>query len=153
LRDLGSAFVATDESAYRSARDPVLLTVIGAVTWSPGAMAANVMSAVVGLVVRTTVPVENVFASTVAELVKSGGRVATTMGSADVEGLAARGVRGSNVFAQSDPAHFVRLLQIAGEGALTVPVTRTFSLHNLHEGLELLGTGHARGKYVVTLES
>jgi len=30
-------------------------------------------------------------------------------------------------------------------------VTRTFSLHDLHEGLELLGTGQARGKYVVTL--
>ena len=51
-----------------------------------------------------------------------------------------------------DPADFVRLLQIAGEGALTIPVTRTFSLHDLHEGLELLGSGHARGKYVVTLE-
>lgn len=41
---------------------------------------------------------------------------------------------------------------LAAEGALTFPVTRTFSLHDLHEGLELLGTGQARGKYVVTLE-
>ncbi|MGH9891747.1 MAG: zinc-binding dehydrogenase [bacterium] len=74
------------------------------------------------------------------------------MGSADVEGLAARGVTASNVFAQSDPAHFARLLQIASEGALTVPVTRTFSLHDLHEGLDLLGAGRARGKYVVKVE-
>lgn len=90
--------------------------------------------------------------ASVAELVKEGGRLATTMGSADVEGLAARGVTASNVFAQSDPADFARLLQVAGEGALTVPVTRTFSLHDLHEGLELLGTGQARGKYVVKVE-
>lgn len=90
--------------------------------------------------------------SKVAELVKDGGRLATTMGSADVEGLASRGVQATNVFAQTDPAHFARLFQIVGEGALTVPVTRTFSLHDLHEGLELLGTGQARGKYVVTLE-
>ena len=88
----------------------------------------------------------------VAELVKDGGRLATTMGSADVEGLASRGITASNVFAQSDPAHFARLLQVAGEGAITVPVTRTFSLHDLHEGLELLSTGQARGKYVVTME-
>jgi NADPH:quinone reductase-like Zn-dependent oxidoreductase len=86
-----------------------------------------------------------------AEVVKDGGRLATTMGTADVEGLGARNVTATNVVAQSDPAQFVRLLQIAGEGALTVPVTRTFSLHDLHEGLELLGAGQARGKYVVTL--
>lgn len=88
----------------------------------------------------------------VAELVKDGGRLATTMGSADVEGFASRDVEASNVFAQSEPANFARLLQVAGEGTLAVPVTRTFSLHDLHEGLELLGTGQARGKYVVTVE-
>lgn len=88
----------------------------------------------------------------VAELVKDGGRVATTMGSADVEGLAGRDVAATNVFAQADPAQFARLLEVAGEGSLTVPVTRTFSLGDLHEGLELLGTGQARGKYVVKLE-
>jgi len=88
----------------------------------------------------------------VAELVKDGGQLATTMGSADIEGLAGRGVTASNVFAQSEPANFARLLQVAGEGVLTVPVTRTFSLHDLHEGLELLGTGQARGKYVVKVE-
>jgi NADPH:quinone reductase-like Zn-dependent oxidoreductase len=87
-----------------------------------------------------------------ADLVKDDGRLATTMGSADEEGLASRGVQATNVFAQSDPAHFARLIQIAGEGAFTVPVTRTFSLHDLHEGLELLGAGLARGKYVVALE-
>jgi NADPH:quinone reductase-like Zn-dependent oxidoreductase len=87
-----------------------------------------------------------------AELVKDGGRLATTMGSADVEGLAGRGVEATNVFAQSEPANFARLLQVAGEGTLTVPVTRTFSLHDVHVGLELLGTGQARGKYVVKLE-
>ncbi len=88
----------------------------------------------------------------VAALVKEGGRLATTMGSADVDGLASRGITAFNVFAQADPAPFARLLQVASDGALTVPVTRTFSLHDLHEGLELLGTGRARGKYVVDLE-
>jgi len=87
-----------------------------------------------------------------AEVVKAGGRVATTMGYADDEGLGGRGVAATNVFAQDDPASFSRLLEVAGAGDLTVPVTRTFSLVDLHEGLELFGTGQARGKYVVTLK-
>ena len=90
--------------------------------------------------------------SDVAGLVKDGGRVATTLSAADVEGLARRGVAATNVFAQADPAPFGRLLEVAGAGGVTVPVTRTFALGDLDEGLELLGTGQARGKFVVTLE-
>jgi NADPH:quinone reductase-like Zn-dependent oxidoreductase len=91
--------------------------------------------------------------SNVAELVKRGGRVATTMGSADVESLAGRGVAATNVFAQADPASFTRLIEVAGAGNLAITVSRRFSLVDLQEGLELLGTGQARGKYVVTLEA
>lgn len=87
-----------------------------------------------------------------AEFVKDGGRVATTMGAADDEGLGRRGVAATNVFALADPASFSRLIEACATGHLTVPTTRTFSLDDLREGLDLHGAGQARGKYVVTLE-
>ncbi len=88
----------------------------------------------------------------VAELVKSGGRIATTLGAADVEQLAARGVTANNVFAQADPAAFARLVEIAAEGKVAAAITRTFSLADVGEGLDLMRQGKARGKYIVMLE-
>ncbi|HEX9377771.1 MAG TPA: NADP-dependent oxidoreductase [Actinomycetota bacterium] len=130
LRDLGAAEVVdyTDDVAalVRERRPDGIDGLIDLVNRDPGAFA------------------------TLAELVRDGGRAATTMGSADVEGLSARGIAATNVFAQGDPAAFARLVAAAGSGILTVPVTRTFALEDVPEALELLGSGRARGKYVVT---
>ncbi len=84
-----------------------------------------------------------------AELVKDGGRVATTMGAADVEALASRGIIGTNAMAQADTAPFAQLLASADEWRLTVPISQTFPLDEAGQGLELFRTGHTRGKYVV----
>ncbi len=130
LRDLGAAEVVdyTDDVAalVRERRPDGIDGLIDLVNRDPGAFA------------------------TLAELVRDGGRAATTMGSADVEGLSARGIAATNVFAQGDPAAFARLVAAAGSGILTVPVTRTFALEDVPEALELLGSGRARGKHVVT---
>lgn len=87
-----------------------------------------------------------------AELVKDGGRVATTMGAADVEGFASRGISATNAMAQADTAPFAQLLASADEWKLTVPISRTFPFDEAGRGLELFRTGHTRGKYVVRME-
>lgn len=88
----------------------------------------------------------------VSSLVKDGGRIATTLGTADVEKLRARGINATNVNAESSPAAFDQVVSAASKGELTVAVTQTFPLEDVAEGLELLGTGKARGKLVVSLE-
>ena len=50
---------------------PPFVTVMGFVTWSPGAIALNVTNALVGEVLMVTVPVVKVLAGTDAVLVNS----------------------------------------------------------------------------------
>jgi NADPH:quinone reductase-like Zn-dependent oxidoreductase len=84
-----------------------------------------------------------------AGLVKEGGHVVSTTGSTDAEGLKVRGVGGTNVFAQSDPAQFARVLRMAGDGELQVPITRTFSFEELPQALGLVGSRSSRGKFAI----
>jgi NADPH:quinone reductase-like Zn-dependent oxidoreductase len=87
----------------------------------------------------------------IAELVKDGGKIATTVGAADVEALAGRGVDAANVFAQTDAGPFATVVRMAAEGSLTVPVTRTFTFEELPEALGLVGKRRSRGKVAVTI--
>jgi NADPH:quinone reductase-like Zn-dependent oxidoreductase len=86
-----------------------------------------------------------------AELVKTGGRVISTTGSADVEGLGVRRIGATNVFAQSDPAQFARVVQMAADGALQVPIRRTFTFEELPQALGLVGSRSSRGKFAITI--
>jgi NADPH:quinone reductase-like Zn-dependent oxidoreductase len=85
-----------------------------------------------------------------AELVKDGGKIATTTGAADVEALAERGVSADNVFAQTSPDPFARLVTMAADGELVVPITKTFAFDQLPEALGLVGSRSSRGKFAVT---
>jgi NADPH:quinone reductase len=84
-----------------------------------------------------------------AELVKQGGYVASTTGSADAEALSVRGVGAANVFAQGDPADFADVVRMAGDGELQVPIKRTFSFEELPEALGLVGSRSSRGKFAI----
>ena len=86
-----------------------------------------------------------------ADLVKDGGRVATTTGAADVEALARRDVSAENVFAQIDPNPYARVLEQAGDAELVVPIMRTFSFDELPEALGLVGSRSSRGKFAITI--
>jgi NADPH:quinone reductase-like Zn-dependent oxidoreductase len=86
-----------------------------------------------------------------AELVKDGGRIATTTGAADVEALARRSVAAANVVGQTDPGPFANVLAMAGDGELVVPITRTFAFDQLPEALGLVGSRSSRGKFAVTI--
>lgn len=87
----------------------------------------------------------------VAELVKDGGKIATTVGSADAEALARRGIGAANVMGQADPGPFAGVVRMAGDGSLTVPITRTFGFDELPEALGLVGKRRSRGKLAVTI--
>lgn len=86
-----------------------------------------------------------------AELVKDGGKLATMVGG-DVETLASRGIGATNVYGQSDPAAFAKVLKMAA-GTLTVPITRTFAFDELPEALGLVGKRRSRGKVAVRIGS
>jgi NADPH:quinone reductase-like Zn-dependent oxidoreductase len=86
-----------------------------------------------------------------AELVKDGGRIATTTGAADVDALARRSVAAANVVGQTDPGPFAKVLAMAGDGELIVPITHTFAFDQLPEALGLVGSRSSRGKFAVTI--
>jgi NADPH:quinone reductase-like Zn-dependent oxidoreductase len=88
-----------------------------------------------------------------ARHVRAGGRVASSIGVADVGGLAKREVKATNLNAQADTSGFEKVLAAAGEGRLRIPVERVFSLEDVPQGLELLASGTARGKFVVRVGS
>jgi len=88
--------------------------------------------------------------ASLAALVRDGGAVASTTSAADVEGLASRNVAGSNVFAQSDPSEFARVVEMAGRGELSVPLTKTYGFDDIPEALGRSGSRHSRGKVVIT---
>jgi len=82
---------------------------------------------------------------------QDGGRLASTVGGADAEGVAARGITGTDVYAQSDPEVFRTVMGMAGEGSLEVPITRTFGFDDLAQALGLVGELRSRGKFAVTI--
>ena len=86
-----------------------------------------------------------------ADLVKDGGRVASTVGGADVEGLAQRGVTATNVIGHADPEAFAGVIGMAADGTLSVPITRTFAFDELPQALRLVGAESSRGKFAVVV--
>jgi NADPH:quinone reductase len=85
------------------------------------------------------------------ELVPSGGHVASVVGAADVEALAARGVEATNVMGQVTTASLGALSDMLTAGEIVAPEIRSFSLADAGEALAAVGTGHVRGKVVVTV--
>jgi NADPH:quinone reductase-like Zn-dependent oxidoreductase len=85
-----------------------------------------------------------------AALVRNGGRAATTLGAADVDALAARGVRATNIMGTPTREKLESLAAQAAAGTLQVPVQATLSLTDAHHALEAFGAG-TRGKLVLTI--
>ena len=87
------------------------------------------------------------FAS-VAELVRDGGRISTTLGAADIDALAARGIRATNI--AGDPTHdkLTMLAEAVEAGTLTVPIQQTFALDDADAAIAAFTAG-TRGKIVL----
>ncbi len=88
-----------------------------------------------------------------AALVKGGGRLASTVGGADAGSVAERGLSGTNVLGQADPGSLGTVLEMAAEGMLRVPITRTFAFDELPQALRLVGEHRSRGKFAVMVSA
>jgi hypothetical protein len=86
-----------------------------------------------------------------AELVATGGRVATTVHAADVDALAAAGITATNVFAAADPALIERLGELAVSGVLTPRIEWVHTLDDVLDGFGHIASGRVRGKLAVTI--
>jgi NADPH:quinone reductase len=83
-----------------------------------------------------------------AAVVRSGGHVASTLGAADVERLAERGITGHNVNASPTVDKLRSLATLAGSGALKVPIQGTYPIEQATEALQVFQQG-TRGKLIV----
>jgi NADPH:quinone reductase len=87
-----------------------------------------------------------------AEQVPSGGRMASVVGAVDVETLEARGVEGTNVQGRVTTESLEVLSGMIEAGEIVVPEIHTHPLAEAGEALAAVGTGHVRGKIVVTVQ-
>jgi NADPH:quinone reductase-like Zn-dependent oxidoreductase len=85
-------------------------------------------------------------------LVNEGGRLASSVYAADVEGLLGRGIGGTNVSMQPDARRLGELSRLVDAGELAVRLDRTFPLESAPEALEQRRIGHVRGKIVLLLD-
>jgi NADPH:quinone reductase-like Zn-dependent oxidoreductase len=86
-----------------------------------------------------------------AALVRDGGRIATTLSTADVEALAARGVRATNVTGLPTPEKLGSLAGQVAEGTLRVEIQQTYPLAEAPRAFAAFMAG-TRGKIVLTVE-
>jgi NADPH:quinone reductase len=87
-----------------------------------------------------------------AGLLKEGGRLASSVYAADVESLARRGIKATNVGVQADARRLEELSRMVDAGELTVRLERTFPLEEAPEALGESRTGHVRGKIVLLVD-
>jgi NADPH:quinone reductase-like Zn-dependent oxidoreductase len=86
-----------------------------------------------------------------AELVKEGGKIASTVGGADQEAFASRRISAANVLGQADPDAYAEVLRMAAEGSISVPIRRTFAFDELPQALGLVGKERSRGKVAIRI--
>jgi NADPH:quinone reductase-like Zn-dependent oxidoreductase len=83
-----------------------------------------------------------------AAIVRDGGRLATTQGTADAEALATRMVHATNVVASPTPEKLASLAAAAAGGDLVVHIQQTFALADVAAALAAFSAG-TTGKIVV----
>ncbi|MEU5939631.1 zinc-binding dehydrogenase [Micromonospora sp. NPDC047548] len=81
--------------------------------------------------------------------VRRGGKVASTLGAADGDVLAAAGLTGSNIMAKPVREVVAPLIEQAANGTLAVSVSTVLPLDRAADGLAALAGGKAHGKIVV----
>ena len=96
-----------------------------------------------------TVDRDDAFTS-LADLCRPGGRVATTLGAADVASLAAREVSATNVMGSPTPEKLRALAQQVAAGTLRAEIQQTFPLSDAAAALEAFTAGK-RGKIVIVV--
>jgi NADPH:quinone reductase len=87
-----------------------------------------------------------------AALVRDGGRVATTLGAADVDALAQRNIQATNVMGNPTPEKLALLADQAGSGALRIEIQQLFPLAEAAAALAAFSAGTI-GKIVLIVEA
>lgn len=85
------------------------------------------------------------------DVVRKGGKVASTLGAADEEALAAAGLTGTSVMAAPVRELIAELAALAAAGTLKIDITTVLPLEKATDGLATLAGGAARGKIVVEI--
>jgi NADPH:quinone reductase-like Zn-dependent oxidoreductase len=88
----------------------------------------------------------------IARLLKEGGRLASSVFTADIEGLARRRIQATNVSMHPDARRLEELSRMVDAGELSVRLERTFPLERAPEALAESKAGHARGKIVLLVD-
>ncbi len=86
-----------------------------------------------------------------AALLEAGGRVASTIGAADIDVLAARKVTGTNIMATPVSEVVGPLLDQAANKSLTVDIGQLPTIAEALAGLQAVAAGQAKGKLVVRI--
>jgi NADPH:quinone reductase-like Zn-dependent oxidoreductase len=87
----------------------------------------------------------------IADTLRAGGRLATTIHSADEAALAARNIYATNVDVLGTTGGLEEVAQFVDAGGLTVPLARTFPLDVAADAFAAMQAGHLRGKLVLTV--
>src|SRR5215211_830882 len=88
----------------------------------------------------------------ISTLVNEGGRLASSVYAADVEGLARRDIAATNISMQPGGRRLGELSRKVDAGELSVRLDRTFPLERAPEVLEVRRTGRVRGKIVLLID-
>ena len=145
----GAVVIATarpDEEAYVRA-----LGATQTIDWSAGGIVEAVralypdgVTAVIDLVDQKDALTE------LGGVVRSGGRVATLLGAADIDAFAERGIVASNVNAATTSDRIRQLAEMVAAGRLRVVIQETYPLERAPEAIAAFQAG-TRGKLVLTM--
>jgi NADPH:quinone reductase-like Zn-dependent oxidoreductase len=86
-----------------------------------------------------------------ASLVRKGGTMLTTIGSADEKSLQAKGIRGVNFQLRASTQLLQSLASLVESGRLAVPIEATISLEEAPAAIARSRAGHSRGKTVIRI--
>ena len=84
-----------------------------------------------------------------AELVASGGRVASVLGAADVEQLAAKNVTAANV--SGNPSVLGRVVELAESGVLRVNIQHVYKFEEASQAFQDFRNMHTLGKLIISI--
>jgi NADPH:quinone reductase-like Zn-dependent oxidoreductase len=88
--------------------------------------------------------------SDLGSVVRSGGRVATSLGAADVEHFSSRGVAAMNVNAAPTADKLLNLANLASSGELSVTIQAVYPLDQVEDALAAFQQG-TQGKIVLSV--
>src|SRR5712691_4841880 len=86
-----------------------------------------------------------------ADLVRDGGRAASSLGAADEDGLAGRNITGTNVMASADASVMARLAELVAGGEVKPAIDAVLTLHETPAAIEQFTAAGKRGKIVISL--